>query len=353
MDGPRRGPASMVTAGVRGTMWSIVDRQHFGKPHGTLRVCISFRGRAGSTRSRKCSADAGDLGRVLTWGPCLEIAALAVLLQRNKHAVVVVRRQGEDQALVAFDSGARTESGRVAAQIGRHGALQLEEDRCDGQVQLPVAGQGDHRGVEGTVGVVLPEIVAGVIGRRHLIQAAAYGGERVRTVVAAEGERLIDGITLEEGTQAEQLVDIGLRELRDAGAAPGQVLDQTLAGEVAQRLPERGTADGETLPDLLLDKSLTRLELTREDLGAEPAAGHLDQTGDVQAVVAHAPPRLQASRSGIRKQCRSARGARLSRDQPRMKSSTRSRALASSYCTGGLFMKYALGPSRGPPMPRS
>jgi hypothetical protein len=36
-----------------------------------------------------------------------------------------------------------------------------------------------------------------------------------------------------------------------------------------------------------------------------------------------------------------------------MKSSTRSRAVESSYCTGGLFMKRELALNTGPPMPRS
>ena len=38
---------------------------------------------------------------------------------------------------------------------------------------------------------------------------------------------------------------------------------------------------------------------------------------------------------------------------PRMKASTASRASLSSYCTGGLFMKYDDADRIGPPMPRS
>ena len=111
-----------------------------------------------------------------------EEAPLPVLLEGAQHELsrsLVSRAASE--LLVPSDPGRGPEGGRLPPEVGRHRALQLQQDGRDGQVELAVAGQRDHGRVEGAVGVVLGQFVSGsstaarISSRRHRTSASRVG----------------------------------------------------------------------------------------------------------------------------------------------------------------------------------
>ena len=174
---------------------------------------------------------------------------------------------------------ARPTSG-LQPQVDRHRPLQLEQDRLHRQVELPVAGERDDRGVERAVRVVLGEFVAVVLARRPSRSSRARtSASGSAPAVAVQRQRRGDRVALQHRPDLEQLRMSSSDQTVTRRPAARQVLDQALLGEQPQRLPHRRPADREPLADLLFDQPRARLQGTAEDLVAQPAGGASTRLG--------------------------------------------------------------------------
>ena len=112
------------------------------------------------------------------------------------------------------------------------------------------------------------------------------------------GERRRGAARRQPRHQSEDAVvvdDVGALEAGDERAAPGHRVDETLVGQLDQRLPHRQAADPERVADLVLVDLGARREPPGEDLLAQVVGGRV-----LQARVAHRAPRRELPRQGGR-----------------------------------------------------
>ena len=115
----------------------------------------------------------------------------------------------------------------LAAQVEGHRPLQLQQDRLEREVELPVAGQAHDGGVKRPMRIVLPELIIVGIGLTHLLQLArGYLGDggRLTTIVGTAGDR----------------TDEALRALGRIAAEPS---DHVVVKETHSYLRGRGSVD--------------------------------------------------------------------------------------------------------------
>ena len=143
--------------------------------------------------------------------------------------------------------------GRVPEEVEQPRLGPAAGERVEPVVEAPVRGElaGDVAG-RGCLGAV--------VGGR--LERAQVGGRRP---FDAEQER----IRLEQAPEAIHLLELGEVELGHRVAATRPVGDETLAGERAQRLPDRDQAHAGALGPRLLVDPLARPELAVEDRRAQ------------------------------------------------------------------------------------
>ena len=193
-----------------------------------------------------------------------ELAA-AVLVEGHQDRLAVVGGEGRDQPLVADDPLVGTVALGLTPQIERHRALQLEQDRLDARSSWRLSASATTSAWKARCASSLPSSSPDPLVRpAHLLQLRPDGsaGSRVRR---PQRERRFDRVPFEAGA-AEQLLDVGLGQFGDSGAAARYVLDEALLGQHPQCLAERGPADGEAGADLFLDEPRAGRQASGEDV---------------------------------------------------------------------------------------
>jgi hypothetical protein len=138
--------------------------------------------------------------------------------QRGQHRGPIARGDGLEQPAVPFDTLGRRPVFRLAAQVGRHVQLQLQDDRLEGHEQLALPGQRYHFDMKPAVGLVLAEGVVGLRRGRHGVPGS---GEAGQGPVAGQRQSELHGVAFEQTPQPEQLVHVRARQLGNPDAAPG------------------------------------------------------------------------------------------------------------------------------------
>ena len=115
----------------------------------------------------------------------------------------------------------RPKQRRLAPEVGRHRPLEPQQDRLDGEIELVVAGQRDHGGVEGTVGVVLGQVVTVGVGAAHVVQMPAHRVQPLRCRRRNQRERALGGVPFEQGPQSEELIDVARLTVRSPACRGG------------------------------------------------------------------------------------------------------------------------------------
>ncbi|MDT5311472.1 MAG: hypothetical protein QOE74_492, partial [Mycobacterium sp.] len=77
--------------------------------------------------------------------------------------------------------------------------------------------------------------------------------------------------------QREELEDVLWRPLRDSGAPPRHVLDESLLGEQPESLTQRRPADAEVGTQLLFDDLLAGLQRATQNRVAQAVGGQFDE----------------------------------------------------------------------------
>jgi len=177
----------------------------------------------------------------------------------------VVGPQGVNEPLVSRESFFRAECQRFSPEVDGHRPLQFQQYRFERQIELTVARQGDHGGMEGPVRIVLAELVEVPLSLAHAVEPIVKLSELVvlRLSQRKDGP---DGMLFEDQPNPEQLFDIGVAELGDPNTTTRQMLYETLLGEESQGLSQRRSADREPQPDLVLDEPLPGREGAGQDL---------------------------------------------------------------------------------------
>ena len=207
---------------------------------------------------------------------------------RRRSAVAVDDRLG-DGAVLAH---------RSAHHLDRQRVADLSHDQRQAQarrqlLQLPVAGQAQHRGVEGGVLVEIGLHATRRVGEDHrdLLDEARARRLVRRLRGEARGERLhLD-------PDLEQLADVARRQPPHHRAAMRRVLDQPFGGKAAQRFAHRPAAHRKTPGQRALDQPLARLQPMGEDVATQA----VDDMGDRRAVRRRISPFSAPRRSSRRR----------------------------------------------------